>query len=65
MKTLLLLLTLAIPNTAYCATAYFTGKQTMVQTVTYQMAWECEYKYLGNTFHRVFKNNCPSSIEVY
>lgn len=49
---------------AFAATAHFTGRQEMVQTVTYQMAWKCEYNYAGQTFWRIFKNSCPSSIEV-
>lgn len=49
---------------AWAVTAIWTGKQEMVQTVTYQMAWRCEYMYAGQYFWRVFKNSCPSSIEV-
>lgn len=49
---------------AWCATAFFTGRQEMVQTVTFQMAWKCEYNYAGQTFWRVFKTSCPSSVEV-
>lgn len=49
---------------AFAATAFFTGKQEMVQTVTYQSAWKCEYNYNGQKFWRVFKTSCPSSVEV-
>ncbi|MFA4829206.1 MAG: hypothetical protein WC855_13330 [Thermodesulfovibrionales bacterium] len=51
-------------TSASAATAYWTGRQEMVQTVTYQMAWNCEYNYVGQIFWRVFKTSCPSSIEV-
>jgi len=46
------------------ATAYWTGKQTQVQTVTYQSGWNCEYSYAGRTFWRTFVGSCPSSIQV-
>jgi hypothetical protein len=49
---------------AYAATAYWTGRQEQVQTVTYQIAWNCEYNYAGQTFWRVYQGSCPSSIEV-
>lgn len=55
---------LLISTAAHAATAYFTGRQEQVQTVTYQYAWNCEYNYAGQTFWRVFKNSCPSSVEV-
>lgn len=46
------------------ATAHWTGQRRMVQTVTYQIAWECEYYYNGRYFTEIFQNSCPSSIEV-
>lgn len=46
------------------ATAYFTGRQQQVQTVTYQSGWTCEYRYLNQTFWRTFVGTCPSSIQV-
>lgn len=49
---------------AQAATAFWTGKQVSVQTVTYQMGWNCEYNYAGKTFWRVFIGSCPSSVEV-
>jgi hypothetical protein len=55
---------LAMASYALAATAFFTGRMEMVQTVTYQMAWKCEYNYAGQTFWKVFKNNCPSRVEV-
>lgn len=56
------LLSAVIP--AFAATAIFTGRQEMVQTVTYQTAWNCEYNYLGQRFWRVYTGSCPSSVEV-
>lgn len=50
--------------TPYVATAYFTGKQQQVQTVTYQYGWSCEYSYGGQFFWRTFVGNCPSSVKV-
>jgi hypothetical protein len=49
---------------ALAATAFFTGRQEMVQTVTYQMVWKCYYNYNGQIFTRLFKDGCPSSIEL-
>lgn len=46
------------------ATAYFTGQQRQVQTVTYQSGWNCEYRYINQTFWRTFVGSCPSSIQV-
>lgn len=46
------------------ATAYWTGKQQQVQTVTYQYGWSCEYNYAGRTFWRTFVGSCPSSVQV-
>jgi hypothetical protein len=45
-------------------TAYWTGKQHQVQTVTYQSGWNCEYNYAGRTFWRTFVGSCPSSVQV-
>lgn len=55
---------LAASGQAYAALAFWTGKQEQVQTVTYQMAWRCEYNYNGQLFWKVFKTSCPSSVEV-
>lgn len=49
---------------AFAATAYWTGRQEQVQTVTYQIAWNCEYNYAGQVFWRVYQGSCPSSVEV-
>ena len=35
---------------AHAATAFFTGRQEMIQTVTNQMGWRCEYQYAGKYF---------------
>jgi hypothetical protein len=52
------------PPLQLAATAYWTGKQTQVQTVTYQVGWNCEYNYAGRTFWRTFVGSCPSSVQV-
>lgn len=49
---------------AFAATAFFTGRQEMVTTVTYQQAWRCQYNYNGQLFWRVFQGSCPANIEV-
>lgn len=49
---------------AYAVTAFFTGQMHQVQTVTYQMAWSCQYNYAGQTFWKTFIGNCPTSVEV-
>jgi hypothetical protein len=54
----------AVLAPAMAATAFFTGRQEQVQTVTYQFAWRCEYNYLGRKFWQIFTGSCPSSIEV-
>jgi hypothetical protein len=60
-----LLVLLLWPLSSQAATAFWTGRQEMVTTVTYQQAWKCEYAYAGQKFWRVFKTSCPSSVEVY
>lgn len=54
----------AAASSAFAVTASWTGRQEMVQTVTYQTAWNCQYQYGGQTFWRVFKGSCPSTVEV-
>jgi len=44
--------------------AFWTGKQQQVQTVTNQFGWTCEYNYAGRTFWRTFVGTCPSSVQV-
>jgi hypothetical protein len=46
------------------ATAQWTGRSKMVQTVTYKWVWSCEYNYFGNKFWRLFETGCASSVEV-
>lgn len=55
---------LVAPLQKHGVTAYWTGKQEHVQTVTYQAGWKCEYNYAGRTFTRVFISTCPSSVQV-
>jgi hypothetical protein len=61
---LALLAGLVIAPSAYAAAAYWTGKQEMVQSVTGQMVWRCEYNYNGQMVYFLFKTSCPSSVEV-
>jgi hypothetical protein len=49
-------------NTPY--TAIFTGKQRQVLTVSYKLAWECEYNYLGQFFTKLFESGCPATVTV-
>jgi uncharacterized protein YdeI (BOF family) len=63
-KYLIAISVLLFSSYAFAATAFFTGNQKQVQTVTYQWAWQCEYNYNGTKFFRIFKNSCPSSVEV-
>ena len=49
---------------AFAASAFFTGRQEMVQTVTYKMVWRCQYNYNGQLFWRLFEGTCPSSVDV-
>lgn len=65
MKSLVLLAALLASSNAFAATAFFTGRQEMVQSVTYQMVWNCQYQYAGNYFWQAFQGSCPSSVEVY
>jgi biopolymer transport protein ExbB/TolQ len=55
---------LALAAPAYAATAYWTGRQEQVQTVTGQFVWKCEYNYNGQTFWYLFQTSCPSSVEI-
>lgn len=60
-----LIVGMSISGTASAATAFWTGRMEQVQSVTYQMVWNCEYMYAGNRFWRAFSGSCPSSVEVY
>ena len=64
MRKFLTALAFLVFGNAYAATAYFTGNMNMVTTVTYQMGYNCEYAYAGQTFWMVFTQYCPASIEV-
>ena len=60
----LFVVALLVSMPTFAATAFWTGRQEQVQTVTYQWAWKCEYNYNGQKFWRIFKMSCPSSVEV-
>lgn len=62
--TCVLVAGLAAAASAYAATAFWTGQQQQVQTVTGTYAWNCEYNYAGQTFWKVFTGSCPPSIEI-
>lgn len=51
-------------QSTFSATAYWTGRQQPVQTITYQSGAHCEYNYAGKTFWRTFVGTCPSSVQV-
>lgn len=63
MKTIALILVL-LSSQSYGAMAFWTGRQQMTQTVTYQYVYKCEYNYASQTFWQLFKGYCPSSIEL-
>jgi hypothetical protein len=54
----------AAPAPAATASAYWTGRQEMSQSVTGAAGWKCEYSYGGQVFWRMFRTSCPSSIAV-
>lgn len=65
MIKLILATTILFTSTSvFAATAYWTGQQKQVQTVTYKWAWNCQYRYAGKAFWMVFVNSCPGSIQV-
>jgi hypothetical protein len=63
-KAVATLALLAVLVPAFAAQAFWTGRQVQVTTVTYQVAWNCEYNYLGQKFWRTYLYSCPSSVEV-
>lgn len=65
MKKLLLAALLLTSINAHAATAFWTGRQEQVQTVTYQYMWRCEYSYLGQYYYALFSGMCASSIDIY
>jgi len=60
-----LIIGLTISGTANAATAYWTGQMKMVQSVTGNTVWNCQYQYAGNYFWRAFGGTCPMSVDVY
>ncbi len=56
--------TLFYAASAFAATAFWTGRQEPVTTVTYQQAWRCFYNYNGQIVTQIFSMSCPSSIEI-
>lgn len=65
MKTTIAALLIALlASPAYAAMANFTGRQEQVRTVTNQMAWKCQYHYLGQYFWQIHQTSCPSMVEV-
>ena len=59
-----MLIGLAFAAPAFAATAYWTGRQEQVQTVTGQFVWKCEYNYNGQMVYELFQTSCPSSVEI-
>ena len=64
-KSLILFVLLAASFDASAATAFWTGRMELAQSVTYQQVFNCEYNYIGRIFWRAFRGTCPSTIEVY
>ena len=64
MKTLIAALAIMASSQAFAATAYFTGRVSIVTTVTGQIGYNCEYSYAGQVFWLVFPEYCPPSVEV-
>jgi len=55
---------MALAAPAYAASAFWTGQQEQVQTVTGKFVWRCQYNYNGQMIYRLFETSCPSSIEI-
>lgn len=55
---------MALVAPVYAASAFWTGQQEQVQTVTGKVVWRCYYNYNGQTFSRLFETSCPSSVEI-
>lgn len=55
---------MAFATSAYAASAFWTGQQEQVQTVTGKFVWRCYYNYNGQVFSRLFETSCPSSVEI-
>ncbi len=64
MKAIILALLMAATQ-AQAATAYWTGAQRLITTITGAPGVACEYNYAGRTFWAQFPGfSCPLSIEV-
>lgn len=63
-KLIISIILLFVSMEASAATAYWTGRQQMIQTYNYQSVWNCEYRYAGQTFWRTFSLSCPSNIQL-
>jgi len=67
MKKLILVAALlaSVVGPVFAATAYWSGEQAFVTTVTYQQGVRCGYNYGGRIFYMVFVGgNCPMQVEV-
>lgn len=64
LRVFLMSVILLATSQVFAATAFFTGRQEMVTTVTYQQAWRCEYNYNGRNLYFIFSGSCPSIVEV-
>lgn len=64
MRIVFVAVMLAICSNAFAATAFFTGNQEIVQSVTGRVVWNCQYNYAGRLFWRAFSVACPSQIEI-
>jgi len=64
MKIAAFLAALLLAAPAFAGLAVFTGRQEMVQTVTYKMVWRCWYNHNGTVFSQLFEHGCPSSVNV-
>jgi heme/copper-type cytochrome/quinol oxidase subunit 2 len=65
MKKLIFAVLMIVSTGSFAVTAFWTGRQEQVQTVSYQWAWNCQYQANGQYFWQIFTMSCPSSIEVY
>lgn len=54
----------SLPNSGQPATAFWTGQEQQITTITHQQGWNCQYTYAGQTFWRAYVGTCPASIAV-
>lgn len=52
------------PVTPIAPQAFFTGQSQQVRSVTGRMVWECQYRFNGQVFVRLFETFCPASTGV-